>query len=181
MTFYLVLAPGEIMIFAIFALILVSNIVFISNYRIAPPGYCLIRSGAGGRKVHFDQGVLILPGVHKFDQVPISLSHFTLNTVVTFRDGVKKEVEHWYCVRPNKTQEDVLNVLDHLGIEKIGDSNEMKKLFEEQFSKCIQEAAAEFDSETIDSNMYQFFDKLLDKIGCDLNGLNLEDAALKVK
>ena len=169
----------HIIFFAAFLFMLIIHLVIISSFRTPKLGNCIVRTGIGGAKVALQHGIMVLPKVHAYEEIDMSVKQFDVSSKVTFKDGVQKEITVNYSLRIVKTVQDVFDAINQIGIEKINNTVELKKLFEDKFIQATQEAASEMDGEKIHQNLQMFLEKILDHTGVELNGLTLEDASIR--
>lgn len=150
-------------------------------YKKVPQGKALVRTGMGGTKVSFE-GMIVLPVLHKLEIMDISLKSVEINRTgkdgLICKDNLRADIKVVFFVRVNKTIEDVINVAQTIGTERASHQETLEQLFDAKFSEALKTVGKQFDFVKLYDSRLEFKKGILDAIGTDLNGYELDDAAI---
>lgn len=174
--------PILILAGALLALVLVTVALTYALYTKVDQGAALIISKVGSEPTVSFTGGVVLPIIHRAEQLDISLR--TIEVVRRGRDGVvcndniRADIKVAFYVRVNDTREDVLKVARTLGCARASDPEVIRELFEGRFSEALKTVAKQFDFEDLFARREEAKDHILEMIGRDLSGFILDDAVL---
>ncbi|MHA4844581.1 hypothetical protein ACX0G7_10475 [Flavitalea antarctica] len=155
---------------------------FASFYKKIPQGKAIVRTGVGGGKVAFNQGMYVIPILHKMEIMDISVKKLQIdrmeNEGLICKDNIRADIKVAFFVRVNKNVEDVLNVAQIIGTERASDTDTLTNLFEAKFSEALKTVGKKFDFISLYEARREFRDEILGIIGTDLNGYILDDCAI---
>ena len=164
------------------AFIVVILIAALRCYRKVPQGRALIKTGLGGAKVAFDNGLVVIPVAHRMEIMDISVKRIEIDRKgingLICKDNMRADIKVAFFVRVNKTKEDVLQVAQMIGVSRASDQDALIELFDAKFSEALKTVGKQFDFEDLYTKRLEFKERIIDIIGTDLNGYNLEDAAI---
>jgi flotillin len=151
-------------------------------YRKVPQGKALIKTGQGGAKVAFDKGLYVIPVLHRMEIMDISVKRVEIDRKgkngLICKDNMRADIKVAFFVRVNKTKEDVLSVAQMIGVSRASDQEALVELFDAKFSEALKTVGKQFDFEDLYTKRLEFKEQIIEIIGTDLNGYNLEDAAI---
>jgi len=151
-------------------------------HRKVPQGKALIANKMKNEPVVTFTGMLVLPVIHKAEEMDISLKTIDIDRRgsegLICRDNIRADIKVAFFVRVNKTQEDVLKVAQAIGCERASDPNTLNELFNAKFSEALKTVGKQMDFEDLYKARDDFRDRIIELIGKDLNGYVLEDAAI---
>ena len=151
-------------------------------YRKVPQGRALIKTGFGGAKVAFDNGLVVIPVMHRMEIMDISVKRIEIDRKgingLICKDNMRADIKVAFFVRVNKTKEDVLSVAQMIGVNRASDQDALIELFDAKFSEALKTVGKQFDFEDLYTQRQKFKDEIINVIGTDLNGYSLEDAAI---
>ncbi|MCM8543227.1 MAG: flotillin family protein [Lentisphaeraceae bacterium] len=164
------------------AVFIICVIAALRCYRKIPQGRALIRTGFGGSKVAFDNGLVVIPVAHRMEIMDISVKRIEidrkgLNGLIC-KDNMRADIKVAFFVRVNKTKEDVLSVAQMIGVDRASDQPALIELFDAKFSEALKTVGKQFDFEDLYTQRQLFKERIIEVIGTDLNGYSLEDAAI---
>ena len=163
-------------------LLLVVVIAALRCYRKVPQGRALIKTGLGGAKVAFDNGLVVIPVMHRMEIMDISVKRIEIERTGTngliCKDNMRADIKVAFFVRVNKTKDDVLSVAQMIGVTRASDQSALVELFDAKFSEALKTVGKQFDFEDLYTQRQKFKDEIINVIGTDLNGYSLEDAAI---
>ncbi len=167
----------------IIAVVLLGFIALIVKwYKKAIHGRALVRTGTGGTRVTFDKGFFVIPVLHRLEIIDI-----TLKTVVISRTGIdglickdnmRADIKVAFFVRVNNTVEDVKKVALSIGCARASSQDTLVALFDAKFSEALKTVGKKFEFVELYTEREKFKHEILQVIGTDLNGYNLDDCAI---
>lgn len=170
-----------ITIVGVVALVLLIAILLIRLYKKVPQGKALVRTGLGGLKVSFN-GMLVVPGFHKVETMDISLKSVEVARLgkdgLICQDNMRADIKVVFFVRVNQTLEDVRKVAQTIGVERASTMETLNQLFDAKFSEALKTVGKQFDFVELYNSRERFKKEILNVIGKDLNGYELDDAAI---
>ena len=166
----------------IIGVLIIVTLAAMRLYRKVPQGRALIKTGLGGAKVAFDNGLFVIPIAHRMEIMDISVKRIEierkgLNGLIC-QDNMRADIKVAFFVRVNKTPEDVLSVAQMIGVARASDQEALVELFDAKFSEALKTVGKQFDFEDLYTKRQDFKERIIDVIGTDLNGYSLEDAAI---
>ncbi|MCA9522998.1 MAG: hypothetical protein KC609_18615 [Myxococcales bacterium] len=157
-------------------------VVIRSFYQKVDQGRALVVSKPGGaRKVSFT-GALVLPLVERAEEIDISLKTLVIDRRgregLICHDRIRADATATFFLRVGRSVDDVLRVAESVGCARAGDQATLESLFSARFSGAMKQAAAGIDFTELYVRRGEYRDLVLQAIGSDLNGYELEDLAL---
>lgn len=127
-------------------------------------------------------GSVVLPIIHRAEVMDISLKTIEIDRRgkqgLICADNIRADIKVSFFVRVNKTVEDVLKVAQSVGCQRASDLRTLQELFEAKFSEGLKTVGKRLNFEDLYKERDLFKDQIVQVIGKDLNGYNLEDAAI---
>jgi uncharacterized membrane protein YqiK len=127
-------------------------------------------------------GSLVWPPFHKTEEMDISVKTIEIDRRGTdgliCRDNIRADIKVNFFVRVNKTQEDVIKVAQAIGCVRASSQDTLENLFSAKFSEALKTAGKRLDFEDLYTKRNEFRDMIIEVIGTDLNGYQLEDCAI---
>jgi len=174
--------PSEVIWLTLGGLLIAALFVIVRCYRKVPQGKALIKTGMGGVDVVFDKGKVIWPIIHRTEIMDLSVKRVEIerkgSTGLICKDNMRADIKVVFFVRVNKVKADVLQVAGSIGTHRASDQEALVELFDAKFSEALKTVGKQFDFEELYEKRQDFKDKIIETIGTDLNGYNLEDAAI---
>jgi len=150
-------------------------------YHKASQGQALVRTGVGGIKVSFN-GMIVVPVLHRFEIMDISLSTITIEREgkdgLVCKDNMRADIKVAFFVRVNEMVEDVKKVAQSVGCSRASDKESLRLLFDAKFSEALKTVGKKFDFVDLYNQRDEFRKEIINIIGTDLNGYVLDDAAI---
>ncbi len=165
-----------------FALVMFIAVVIGRFYRQVSQGQVLIINTMGKEpKVAFT-GSVVLPIINRAEVMDISLKTIDIDRRgkegLICADNIRADIKVSFFVRVNKTVEDVLKVAQSVGCARASEEVTLQELFEAKFSEGLKTVGKRLNFEDLYKEREAFKDQIVQVIGKDLNGYNLEDAAI---
>ncbi|SHF84721.1 hypothetical protein [Dysgonomonas macrotermitis] len=156
--------------------------ILASFYKKIPQGKAIVRTGVGGTGVAFNKGMYVVPIFHKMEIMDISIKKLEIERMqhdgLICKDNIRADIKVAFFVRVNKSVNDVINVAQTLGCERASDISTLKNIFEAKFSEALKTVGKKFDFIELYEARREFRDEIINIIGTDLNGYNLDDCAI---
>ncbi|MCA8995767.1 MAG: flotillin family protein [Planctomycetaceae bacterium] len=176
--------PTEVL-FALLVLvgILVGTLIIISRfYRKVGPDEAIVRTGIGGMQVTSGGGIIVIPIMHRAEQMDLSVKRLEIArrgvSGLICKDNVRADIEVAFFVRVNNTKEDIIQVAQALGCRRASEKAALVELFDAKFSEALKTVGKHFEFIDLYTEREQFKDEILKHIGRDLNGYILDDCAI---
>lgn len=165
-----------------FFFVVACGIALARFYRQVAQGQVLIVNTMKNEpKVSFT-GAVVLPIIHRAEVMDISLKTIEIDRRgkqgLICADNIRADIKVSFFVRVNKTVEDVLKVAQSVGCQRASDLATLTELFEAKFSEGLKTVGKRLNFEDLYKEREVFKDQIVQVIGKDLNGYNLEDAAI---
>jgi uncharacterized membrane protein YqiK len=165
-----------------FVLVLFIGVIISRFYRQVSQGQVLIVNTMGKEpKVAFT-GSVVLPIINRAEVMDISLKTIEIDRRgkegLICADNIRADIKVSFFVRVNKTVEDVLKVAQSVGCARASEDRTLQELFEAKFSEGLKTVGKRLNFEDLYKEREAFKDQIVQVIGKDLNGYNLEDAAI---
>ena len=180
--FSLVVNVFIIAIIAMFAFIIGLAALFIKWYKKPIHGKALVRSGKGGTKIAFEKGFFVIPVLHRYEIMDITLKTITINRLdvdgLICKDNVRADIKVAFFVRVNNTFKDAKDVAFSIGCERASNQETLEALFDAKFSEALKTIGKRFNFVDLYNERDDFRRQIVDIIGTNLNGYLLDDCAI---
>ncbi|WP_409999442.1 flotillin family protein [Gimesia chilikensis] len=151
-------------------------------YRKVGPEEALVITGYKGLKVATGEGTLVIPIVHRAEQMDLSVKRIEIarkgEVGLICRDNIRADIEVAFFVRVNNTSNDIRNVAQSLGCKRASSREALVELFDAKFSEALKTVGKHFDFVELYNERDKFKEEILKIIGTDLNGYVLDDCAI---
>ncbi len=167
---------------AILALILLIPTFLAGFYRKVPQGKVLIVSSPRGKvKVAFT-GHFVWPVYNKAEIMDISLNTIEIDRRgkdgMICKDNIRADIKVTFYVRVGRSTDDVIQVAQSVGCARASDRMALEELFNAKFSEALKTVGKQLDFVDLYTKREDFRKRIIEVIGVDLNGYQLEDAAI---
>lgn len=146
-------------------------------HKKVPQGIALVRTGFGGAKVAYDSGIFVIPALHKLEKVDISLKKIEVELLgtkaITFKDNQQADYRAFFFIWVAKNKKAMVEVAQTIPAQKTFDLEALHDIFASQFASAIKKTARAFDSNQIYERLDEFEIRIMERIGTDLNGYQL--------
>ncbi len=127
-------------------------------------------------------GALVIPVLHKMEIMDISLKTIEIDRQgkdgLICMDNIRADIKVAFFVRVNKNTEDVLKVAQAVGCERASSQETLEALFGAKFSEALKTVGKSLEFADLYSQRDNFRDAIIENIGADLNGYELDNAAI---
>ncbi len=173
--------PWLFLYFCIF-LVLAVLITFKKYFIVVGPDAAIIKSGLGGLNVTTAGGKFIIPLVHQFEYMDLTLKSFEIHREgsegLICHDNIRADIKVAFFIRVDNSDEEMKEVAQSIGAKRCGEVNTLRELFDAKFSEALKTVGKQFDFVDLYDKRDKFKDEILKVIGTDLNGYRLDDAAI---
>lgn len=178
----------DLMIIGVFVgavLLLIVLIGLVTNrlYRRTTREMSMVRTGAGGKKVIMDGGVLIIPLLHEIS--PVNMKTLRLEVqrnaegALITRDRMRVDVGVEFYVSVNATEEGISRAAQTLG-DRTFYVDQLRDMIEGKLVDGLRAVAAQMTMDELHENRAEFVQEVQNTVSEDLlkNGLELEAVSL---
>jgi flotillin len=156
--------------------------LFSKCFRKVGPETALVRSGLGEIKVVAGGGMLVVPIIHRVEEMDLSVKRIEIQrraeAGLICQDNIRADIEVAFFVRVNNTGDDILQVAHSLGCRRASERQALIELFDAKFSEALKTVGKRFDFVELYNERDRFKEAILNVIGTDLNGYVLDDCAI---
>ena len=132
-------------------------------------------------KVFFDCAYIV-PAFDSFEIMKISVQplDFSLEGPegVHSRDRIRTDLKVTFYLRVPREPEQILSVFESLGAEAASDRVKLRETFSSQFCEGLKTAMSRYEYEEAINRRSCLKDTIIESIGLELNGFQLEDVAV---
>jgi uncharacterized membrane protein YqiK len=165
-----------------FVLVLGVAVTVARFYRQVDQGQVLIINNLKQTpKVSFT-GAVVLPIIHRAQVMDISLKRVEIDRRgkdgLICADNIRADIKVTFFVRVNKTEEHVLQVAQTVGCDRASDEKTLQELFEAKFAEALKTVGRQMNFEDLYKERKHFRDAIVQQIGKNLSGYDLEDCAI---
>ena len=150
-------------------------------YHKSSPGLALIRTGCGRSLVGSATagGMFAIPIVHHVSQIDVTLKHLMIQLNdrlgLICRDGTRVDCKAEFHLRIGEDPRDIRKVAEAYGCQRATNLEALHELFDFKFTAALRCSASMFDAKGLLTEVNNFQSAVLDSIGQDLNGFQLDE------
>ena len=150
-------------------------------YHKSSPGLALIRTGGGRSLVGSAArgGIIAIPIVHHVSQIDVTLKRLMIQLNdrqgLLCRDGTRVDCEADFHLRIGEHSRDIREVAEVYGCQRATNLEALHELFDFKFTAALRCSAVKFDAKGLLAEVDNFKSAVLDSIGQDLNGFQLDE------
>ncbi len=171
-----------IFLYFLFALALLIVVTFKKYYIVVGPDKAIVKTGLGGLDVKSAGGKFIVPMLHRFEYMDLTLKSFEISRQgsegLICRDNIRADIKVAFFIRVDSTDEEMKEVAQSIGARRCSEIDTLRELFDAKFSEALKTVGKQFDFVDLYDQRDKFKDEILKVIGTDLNGYRLDDAAI---
>tara|TARA_R110002049_G_scaffold27321_2_gene94002 strand:+ start:65529 stop:67655 length:2127 start_codon:yes stop_codon:yes gene_type:complete len=146
------------------------------------PDVAIVRSGQGGLRVASGDGLWVVPMIHQYEFMDLTLKSFEIHRQgsegLICKDNIRADIKVAFFVRVDKSPEEQKEVAQSIGAKRCSQIDTLRELFDAKFSEALKTVGKQFDFVDLYDQRDKFKDEILKVIGTDLNGYRLDDAAI---
>jgi uncharacterized membrane protein YqiK len=168
---------------AVLALVILMGLVLGRLYRRATREVSLVRTGAGGKKVIMDGGVLVVPLLHEVSPVNMKTLRLEVkrdnDAALITKDRMRVDVGVEFYVSVQPTDEGIARAAQTLGARTF-DIEQLREMIEGKLIDSLRAVAAQMTMDELHENRADFVQEVQNTVSEDLlkNGLSLESVSL---
>ncbi len=177
-------ATDGVIVFIVGAiLVILFTIVMMKHYYIkVGPDQAIVKSGKGGVEAVCGQGMLIIPLIHQYEFMDLTLKSFEIHREgsagLICRDNIRADIKVAFFIRVANSPAEMREVAEAIGAKRCSQIETLRELFDAKFSEALKTVGKHFDFIDLYDQRDKFKDQILKVIGTDLNGYRLDDAAI---
>ncbi|EEE36690.1 band 7 protein [Rhodobacteraceae bacterium KLH11] len=172
-----------VLVVTILAVLLFIGLVLGRLYRRATREVSLVKTGAGGKKVIMDGGVIIVPLLHEVS--PVNMKTLRLEVqrsgeaALITKDRMRVDVGVEFYVSVMATEEGIARAAQTLG-DRTFDVEQLREMIEGKLIDGLRAVAAQMTMDGLHENRADFVQEVQNAVSEDLlkNGLSLESVSL---
>ncbi|MEM8945106.1 MAG: flotillin family protein [Planctomycetota bacterium] len=151
-------------------------------YRKVGPEEALVRAGGGELKVATGRGMWVVPLVHRVEPMDLTLKRIEIarkgTSGLICKDNIRADIEVAFFVRVSNDPAKIKEVAQSIGCARASEQVTLVELFDAKFSEALKTVGKQFDFVQLYDQREQFKSEIIKVIGTDLNGYQLDDAAI---
>ena len=151
-------------------------------YRKVGPEEALVRSGGGDLYVATGRGMWVVPLVHRVEEMDLTLKRIEIHrkgsSGLICKDNIRADIEVAFFVRIANDEQQIKEVAQAIGCARASEQSTLVELFDAKFSEALKSVGKRFDFVQLYDQREQFKSAIIKVIGTDLNGYQLDDAAI---
>jgi len=169
---------------SLIAFLVVFAIALSRFYRKVGPEEALVRSGGGKMIANSgaDGGMWVVPIIHRVDHMDLTVKRIEITRKgqngLICRDNIRADIEVVFFVRVNNDTKNIQEVAESIGCDRASTRETLVELFDAKFSEALKTSGKKFDFADLYTERDQFKADILEVIGKDLNGYQLDDCAI---
>lgn len=167
---------------AIAVLIFVLITLVIRWYKKPIHGRALVRTGSGGTKIAFENGMFVIPVLHRLEIMDITLKTIAIERLgvngLICKDNIRADIKVAFFIRVNRDVEEAAKVALNIGCQSASTKETLESLFDAKFSEALKTVGKQFEFVDLYNNRDDFRKEILSLIGRNLNGYLLDDCAI---
>lgn len=175
-----IVVGGVLFIFAFFAI--AALITFKKCLVVVGADKAIVKTGMGGLKVVSSGWELVVPLFQQFEFMDLSLKSFEIaregSQGLICKDNIRADIKVAFFVRVSDSVAEMKEVAQAIGPKRCSEIETMRELFDAKFSEALKTVGKQFDFIDLYDQRNKFKAEILKVIGTDLNGYQLDDAAI---
>jgi len=170
------------MIIGIIALMMIGIIAaIVSFYKKPRMGEAIIRTGVGGTKVALNQGIMVVPVLHRMEIMNVSMTvihtNFMDENALISKDNTKVDVKINFPVRVNYNDVDIVAAANTVGCKRSFSKKALNEVFGGKFAETVKTVSKDLTFEEM-QNHDNFKLHILQSLDPNLNGYLVEDCII---
>jgi len=151
-------------------------------YRKVGPEEALVRFGGGDLTVASGRGMWVVDLIHRVEEMDLTLKRIEIarkgTSGLICKDNIRADIEVAFFVRVANDPAKIKEVAQSIGCARASERDTLVELFDAKFSEALKTVGKQFDFVQLYDQREQFKTEILKVIGTDLNGYQLDDAAI---
>ena len=155
---------------------------FSKFYQKPGPEEAVVRTGVGGLRAITGRGMIVIPLIQEAHRMDLSVKRIIVardgEDGLICKDNMRADIKVTFFIRVNNQAEDIKQVAEIIGPRRASEQIKLEELFEAKFSEALKTVGKNFEFVQLYTKRDDFKDQILQVIGTDLNGYNLDDCAI---
>lgn len=173
---------GAILLTAVILFIAAVLVILSRFYIKVGPDEAIVKTGMGGMQVIIDGGSLVLPVIHRYEKMDLTLKSFEIaregSEGLICKDNIRADIKTAFFIRVDKTVDEIKEVAQSIGCKRASQVETLRELFDAKFSEALKTVGKQFEFVELYDKRDKFKNEILKVIGTDLNGYRLDDCAI---
>ena len=170
------------LIVGVIALVVMFVAVVRRCYIVVGPDKAIVKTGLGAMDVRTAGGLFVYPVVNKVEYMDLTLKSFEISRQgsegLICKDNIRADIKVAFFIRVDSSEEQMKEVAQSIGAKRCSELETLRELFDAKFSEALKTVGKQFDFVDLYDQRDKFKDEILKVIGTDLNGYQLDDAAI---
>ncbi len=171
-----------ILLAIVIAVLVIGVSVVKSCYIVVGPDKAIVKTGWGKMDVTTAGGMLIYPVINRKEYMDLTLKSFEISRQgsegLICKDNIRADIKVAFFIRVDSNEEQMKEVAQSIGAQRCSELDTLRELFDAKFSEALKTVGKQFDFVDLYDQRDKFKDEILKVIGTDLNGYQLDDAAI---
>ena len=171
-----------VVIVGFIALVVMCVAVVRRCYIVVGPDKAIVKTGFGAMDVRTAGGLLVYPVINKVEYMDLTLKSFEISRQgsegLICKDNIRADIKVAFFIRVDSSEEQMKEVAQSIGAKRCSELETLRELFDAKFSEALKTVGKQFDFVDLYDQRDKFKDEILKVIGTDLNGYQLDDAAI---
>ena len=170
---------------ALIFLVVIGAFMFSRLYRKVGPEEAVVRTGVGGLKVRVGKGMWVIPLLHRFEMMDLSVKRIEIkrhgSQGLVCMDNIRADIEVAFYVRVSPDEMNIKMVASSIGCKRASEREALIELFDAQFSEALKTIGKRFDFVDLYTDRDRFKNQINELIGTDaedLQGYRLVSSAI---
>ena len=170
-----------IVVAALVLLVIVVSVIK-SCYLVVGPDKAIVKTGWGPMDVTTAGGMLVFPVINKVEYMDLTLKSFEISRQgsegLICKDNIRADIKVAFFIRVDSDESQMKEVAQSIGAQRCSELETLRELFDAKFSEALKTVGKQFDFVDLYDQRDKFKEEILKVIGTDLNGYQLDDAAI---
>lgn len=159
--------------------IFISLLTIPTLYKKVRSGKAIIRKGFGGTRISFN-GIFVIPIFHIIELLDIQFKRLDYAFQLKDIDLNDVKIELVIDLKIRRDKENILNLVNLIGSEKLSLPNMLKEHFSETIENAVQKSVSKFDRKAIIHRDEKLKELTLEYLVGSFEGFEIEDLFIKV-
>ena len=134
-------------------------------YMVVGPDQAIVKTGMGKMDVVTGSGMLIVPVIHRYELMDLSLKSFEISRQgsegLICKDNIRADIKVAFFIRVDSSAEEMKEVAASIGARRCSEMDTLRELFDAKFSEALKTVGKQFDFVELYDERYNFKDEIL--------------------
>jgi len=118
-------------------------------YMVVGPDQAIVKTGMGKMDVVPGNGMLIVPVIHRYELMDLSLKSFEISRQgsegLICKDNIRADIKVAFFIRVDSSLEEMKEVAASIGARRCSELETLRELFDAKFSEALKTVGKQFD------------------------------------